>query len=152
MYTHKHFVLCLVWFLCLHIVFTAWTGPSALSELTIPTHSNWFRPTALGFCPRLNNTSLFTLEGFPSTSPCPLHFGDTTAKWLCVDLHISHGSVSTEYRVGSIINNILFETDGTTGYIWESEYHWTTLCSWSWEHSPWGLNHWLDTNHSILDG
>jgi len=42
---------------------------------------------------------------------------DTTAEWLHVYLHVSRSSVSTEYGVGSIINNILFETDSTTGYI-----------------------------------
>jgi len=42
---------------------------------------------------------------------------DMTAEQLHVYLCISHGSVSTEYGVGSIINNILFGTDGTTGYI-----------------------------------
>jgi len=40
-----------------------------------------------------------------------------TARWLCVYLRVSHSSFSTEYGVGSIINNILFGTDGTTGYI-----------------------------------
>ena len=48
---------------------------------------------------------------------CHHHAVDMTAEWLCMYLRISHGSVSTEYGVGSIINNILFGTDGTTGYI-----------------------------------
>ena len=36
-----------------------------------------------------------------------------TAEQLHVYLHISHSSVSTEYGVGSIINNILFGTNST---------------------------------------
>jgi len=42
---------------------------------------------------------------------------DMTAERLRMYLRVSHGSVSTEYGVGSIINNILFGTDGMTGYI-----------------------------------